>query len=197
MNIDQLPNQREHERIVLFLRRQWFTLLRIVVAFLVLTIIPIALGIYFWDILSAWLEGPFLGPVIVVSGSLFFLCTWLFAFVEFTDYYLDTWIITTERIVNIEQKGLFERTAAELDLVSVQDATAEVRGFLETIFEYGDVLIQTAGEQERFHFINVNHPEQIKETIMKLALEAKERLSAHNIGTPPTTHVEIKTPSVS
>ena len=53
-----------------------------------------------------------------------------FAFIEFTDYYLDTWIVTTERIISIEQKGLFERTASELDLISVQDATAEVHGFL-------------------------------------------------------------------
>lgn len=195
MNIDHLPNQRENEHIVLFLRRQWFTLLRIVVAFLILTIFPIVLAFYFWDTLSVWIDGPFLGPVIVVGASLFYLCTWLFAFVEFTDYYLDIWIVTTERIINIEQKGLFNRTAAELDLVSVQDATAEVRGFLETIFEFGDVLIETAGEVERFHFINVNHPEKIKETVMKLTLEAKERLSAHNILTPAAPP-ETKTPSI-
>ncbi|MEK7452157.1 MAG: hypothetical protein AAB664_02370 [Patescibacteria group bacterium] len=51
MNLNQLPNQREHEHIVLFLRRQWFTLLRIVSAFLLLTIIPISLAVYFWDVI--------------------------------------------------------------------------------------------------------------------------------------------------
>ncbi|MEK7452158.1 MAG: PH domain-containing protein [Patescibacteria group bacterium] len=135
-----------------------------------------------------------------IGTSFFFLCTWLFAFIEFTDYYLDTWIVTTERIISIEQKGLFERTASELDLISVQDATAEVHGFLETIFEFGDVLVQTAGEQKRFHFLSVNNPEQIKETVMKLTREAKERMSTRGVVHAQATiqtPVEIKTPSVS
>ncbi len=195
MNLHHLPNQRKNEHIVLFLRRQWFTLLRIVIAFLILTIIPIILAIYFWETLSIWLEDPFLGPAIIVAGSIYFLCTWLFAFVEFADYYLDIWIVTTERIINIEQKGLFERTASELDLVSVQDATAEIKGFLETIFDFGDVLIETAGEQQRFHFQSVDDPEKIKETVMRLTLEAKERLNAHG-NRHPIIPTEIKTPSV-
>lgn len=183
MNLEHLPNQRENEKLILFLRRHWITIVRLFISFLLLTFIPIALGVYFFDRLNVWLTQPFLGPIIVITISIYFLCIWLFSFLEFTDYYLDTWIITTERIISIEQKGLFERTASELDLIAVQDATAQISGIFETMLEYGDVLVQTAGEQERFHFIHIDHPEQVKETVMKLALEAKQRLSAH--GNPP------------
>ena len=182
MRLDRLPNQRSDERVVLFLRRHWFALLTVAGAFVLLTGVPLLLGWYYYDQVEDWLSQPILGPIIAIVGSIYFLSIWLFAFLEVTDYYLDTWIITTERIINIEQEGLFKRTASELDLAAVQDTTAEIRGFLQTIFTYGNVFVQTAGEHGRFHFKNINDPESVKETINALVEEDKRRLSALGAG---------------
>mgnify|MGYP001564498211 FL=1 len=182
MRLDRLPNQRSDERVVLFLRRHWFALLTVAGAFVLLTGVPLLLGWYYYDQVEDWLNQPILGPIIAIVGSIYFLSIWLFAFLEVTDYYLDTWIITTERIINIEQEGLFKRTASELDLAAVQDTTAEIRGFLQTIFTYGNVFVQTAGEHGRFHFKNINDPESVKETINALVEEDKRRLSALGAG---------------
>lgn len=177
MRLDHLPNQRPDEHVILFLRRQWFALLAIVVAFVLLVGVPLAAGWYFLDIVEGWLAHPVIGPLLVILGSIYFLSIWLFAFLEFTDYYLDTWIITNERIINIEQQGLFNRTASELDLAAVQDTTAEIRGILQTIFTYGQVYVQTAGEKGRFHFKNIDNPERVKELITRLVEEDKRRIS--------------------
>lgn len=177
MHLDHLPNQRPNEHVVLFLRRHWFALLTIITAFLLLTIIPLFIGWYFFEILESWLAHPLLGPLLVIVGSMYLLSIWLFAFIEFTDYYLDTWIVTNERIINIEQQGLFHRTASELDLAAVQDTTAEIRGIVQTLFTYGQVYVQTAGEKGRFHFKNIDNPEQVKEVIARLVEEDKRRLS--------------------
>jgi ABC-type multidrug transport system fused ATPase/permease subunit len=184
MRLDHLPNQREGEHVVLFLRRQWFALLVIVAAFILLVGVPIILAWYFWEIIQSWIEHPVIGPLTVVLGSAYILSIWLFAFLEFTDYYLDTWIITNERIINIEQEGLFHRTASELDLAAVQDTTAEIRGILQTLFTYGQVFVQTAGQKGRFHFKNINNPEHVKEIVTKLVEEDKRRLSALGAGAP-------------
>ena len=178
INIDHLPDQRQDEKVVLFLRRHWFAVLRLVIAFILLITIPIGLILYFFEPLSVFIADPFFGPATIIALSVYFLSTFLFVFFAFTSYYLDTWIVTTERVIDIEQNGLFERIDSELDLNAVQDATAEVSGMLETFFDYGDVLIQTAGEQEHFHFINVPHPERIKQKVMELAIAAKERLGS-------------------
>lgn len=178
MHLDRLPNQRPNEHVVLFLRRHWFALLTIIMGFLLLTIIPILIGWYFFETLEPWLADPILGPLMVIVGSMYFLSIWLFAFIEFTDYYLDTWIVTNERIINIEQQGLFHRTASELDLAAVQDATAEIRGIIQTLFTYGNVYVQTAGEKGRFHFKNIDNPEHVKEVVTRLVEEDKQRLSA-------------------
>lgn len=175
-HLNQLPNQRENEEVVLFLRRHWFAILIIVVSFIVLTGIPILLGWFFFDTIESWLAHQVIGPIFVVLSSIYFLSIWLVAFIEFTDYYLDTWIITNERIINIEQEGLFHRTASELDLAAVQDATAEIHGFLQTIFSFGNVFVQTAGEKGRFHFKNIDNPEHVKEVIAKLVEEDKKKI---------------------
>jgi membrane protein YdbS with pleckstrin-like domain len=181
---DHIPNRRQNEKIVLFLRRHWFAVLSLVVSFVLLTVIPLGLGIYFWDTLSIWLSEPFVGVGLSVVISIYFLCVWLVTATGFTDYYLDTWIVTNERIINIEQHGLFQRTASELGLTNVQDVTAEISGVLETVFKFGNVEIQTAGEKTRFEFMHVPHPERVKESIMQLVQESKHVAGITNPETP-------------
>jgi uncharacterized membrane protein YdbT with pleckstrin-like domain len=71
--------------------------------------------------------------------------------------------------VNIEQKGLFVRHISELNFSRIQDVTAEVEGILPTVLNYGDVLVQTAGEESRFIFRQVADPYQVKDMVMKLS----------------------------
>ncbi len=189
MRLDHLPNQRPNEHVVLFLRRHWFAIMTIVVAFLFLVSVPLVLGWYFWSDIQQYLSHPIMGPLISIVGSMYFLSLWLFVFIEFTDYYLDTWIITNERIINIEQEGLFHRTASELDLASVQDTTAEIRGILQTVFTYGNVFVQTAGQKGRFHFKNINNPERVKEIVNKLVEEDKLRIAKQG----PSPKAKVKT----
>ena len=175
MNLSHLPNSRPNEKVVLFLRRHWFAPFTIIFWFIVLSVIPISIYWFFVETIHGWLAHPFFGPVIIVFASMYFLSVWLFAFLEFTDYFLDTWIITNERILNNEQDGLFKRTESELNLVSIQDVTAETHGILQTIFTFGNVRIQTAGEKERFNFKNVDNPEKIKALIMRLVEDKRSR----------------------
>lgn len=173
--LDHLPNQRPDEKVVLFLRRQWFAVLRIVVAAACLLGAPAAAVWYFSDRVSAYLAHPTVGPILAVVGCMYVSAVWLFSFLEFTDYYLDTWVITNERVISVEQKGLFNRVASELHLTAVQDVTSEVKGMIETFFDYGDVFVQTAAEKERFALRDIDHPERVKELILKLVETDKKR----------------------
>lgn len=83
------------------------------------------------------------------------------------DYFFDVWIITNERIINIEQKGLFVRTVSELKFSRIQDVTSEVSGMIPTILNFGDVKIQTASEEDMFLFRHVPDPYHIKDVIME------------------------------
>lgn len=110
-------------------------------------------------------EGP-IGNLLLL-GVLFFLLFLVdFVFILWLDYYFDVWIVTNERIVDIELKGLFQREFSEFKLSRVQDVTVEVHGILPTFLDYGDVHIQTAGEARSFVFAQVPHPYKAKEVIL-------------------------------
>jgi len=179
MRLDHLPNQRKDEKIELFLRRHWLAVVSILIGFTALVGLPLTVGYLFSPQLDLVMSHPIFGPVLVVVGSMYFMAAWLFAFIEFTDYYLDVWIVTNERIINIEQEGLFHRTASELHLTAVQDATSDVRGIIRTLLDYGNVQIQTAGEKGRFVFKNISRPERIKEKILLLVEEDKKKHGGH------------------
>lgn len=86
----------------------------------------------------------------------------------FIDYYLDVYIVTNERIVDIAQDGFFRRSISELYLREVQDVSATVKGIFPTTMHYGDITIQTAGERPNFVFKNVPNPYKISKIIVDL-----------------------------
>ena len=83
-------------------------------------------------------------------------------------YYLNVHIITNERVVDITQPGILHHTISELHLSRVQDATAEIKGFLHTFLDYGNVYLQTAGETERFVFSEIPNPTKVEKLILDL-----------------------------
>lgn len=118
---------------------------------------------------------------LVFFQTFFLIFLWLYLFIFWIDYYFDVWIITNERIINIEQKGLFQRIASELHLERVQDVTAEVRGFFPTLLDFGDVIVETAGHEGHFLFRRVPDPYQYKELVMRLSQAShKESLPSAN-----------------
>ncbi|MFZ2299792.1 MAG: PH domain-containing protein [Candidatus Moraniibacteriota bacterium] len=160
--------QRENERILRIIHRHWFNLFSHLLLILVFSVLLIAslfiAPLVFPEILDARNARFF-----VFVENTFFIFVWLFGFLLWIDYYFDVWIITSERIVNIEQKGLFVRHISELNFFRVQDVTATVEGLLPTVLNYGDVEVQTAGEENRFIFRQVPDPYHIKDMVMELS----------------------------
>jgi hypothetical protein len=88
---------------------------------------------------------------------------------------LDVWIITNERIIDIQQKGFFSRVISEQRHYRIQDVTSEVNGIIATVLKYGNVYVQTAGSKQRFFFHEVPNPEEVRNTIIRLAERSKRK----------------------
>lgn len=163
------------ETIVRIVRRHWFDILKQYLIFFGLLVLLVTAAIVFPLFLSE-AEIERMSPLVFFVGSFLALLSWVYMALIWIDYYLDAWIITSERIVNIEQKGLFVRHVSELKLQNIQDVTTEVEGLIPTVLNYGEVHIQTAAEQTRFLFRNVPDPYAIKGEIMRLQKEAKRHI---------------------
>src|SRR3990167_7284967 len=86
----------------------------------------------------------------------------LFLFVHWLEFYLDVWVVTNERVINVDQRRLFSRRVSEVRLAQVQDITSEVEGFLHTFFKFGDINLQTAAESGKFTFKNIPNPDNVR-----------------------------------
>ena len=164
------------EQIVLYLRPFWLTMFGPLLAASLFYAIPTVLVIIFWSIVHGWLANPLLGPIITIALSIYTATVWLFTFGKFVDFYLNTWVVTTMRIIDADQIGLFGRSVSELHLANIQDVTTKVNGVIQTVFNYGDLMAETAAEQEHFNFYNAPHPEHIKEVIMRLVEAEKDKI---------------------
>ena len=170
-HLSETINQQPHERILFLLRRHPITFAAKIILCLFLFLLPFLLRPLMIDPLA----DPFWGPLLILLGSAYLLLVTVFFHALFIDYYLDIWIVTNDRIIDVHQSGLFKHTVSELDLKQVQDVTSETVGIFGTFFNYGTVRIQTAGAKQRFDFQNIAKPHEIRGKILKLAeLDARE-----------------------
>ncbi len=171
--IDLYPGEKvEH-----VFRKHWIVCLTSILTFI--------LFIFLYFLLSYLLpkEGDFLPFYTLIRYiCIFFLLN--FALISFLDYYLDIVILTNERIVEVEQKVLFGRSISELHLIDIQDVTSQTKGFLETLFNFGTVSVQTAGTTRYFVFKHLSNPRFIaqKITTLKANLKKPEKPPSKKIG---------------
>lgn len=115
--------------------------------------------------------------ILIFTGSAFLLFMLLFTMVEFFDFYFDQYIVTDRRIVDISQQRLFSRSVAELPLEDVEDVNAKTSGYFGTIFDFGDVEIQTAGSKPNFNFSKILHPTQVAAMVIDLSSQARRGIA--------------------
>lgn len=154
------------EEVVLSVRKHWLYLLRpfllgLLMLFLIVLIFFLAGG------KSAFtFENKELVLRLVVSTSALF--TILFSYIVWLVKYLNIFLVTNERLVSINQLALFVRKISVLEYSSVEDVTVTQKGMLATFFNYGTVLIQTAGEKSNFEVTYIPEPEKLQDKIMEL-----------------------------
>ena len=108
--------------------------------------------------------------------SLLLLFLWAIIFLVVANYYLDYWIVTDERTIHTELKGLFNRVSSSVNHDRIQDITVEVKGFLSTLLNFGNLHIETAGEFQRFTFKQISNPYQTKDIIFKAQKEYLKKM---------------------
>ena len=158
-------NLHENEKILMVLRKHWFELSGAVAAF-ALALVAAPLVLTFLPLLPGGMNEIITEAVVNFFLSLYIMVLSVFLFYFWADYYLDMWIITTERIIDINQLGLFSREISEIPLRHVQDVTIEVHGIIETFLKFGTIRIQTAGERE-FIIHDVPDLYEAKDLILK------------------------------
>lgn len=174
----------ESENLIAVFRKHIFYFLTQIVGLVFVAIMPFFLYLFSKSFFS--LEISYQSVYLFLFVYLIFLTIlWHIGFVLWTDYYLDMWVLTDKRLIDVEQKRLFSREVSSVRLDNIQDIKLEILGFIHTFVGMGSVHVQTAGSQKEFVIHNAKNPEQVKEFI----------LSAHNKQMESTKTVRIENPT--
>lgn len=161
---DSFKGREAGEKVILLVRRHLFPLFLRLGFFFVAGLVPIIIWAVFFSYL---IESGLMLPLIFVS-SLWYMFLWLATFHTLTLYTLNVIIITNRRIIENEQRGLFDREVSELLFFRIQDISVHVSGVVETFLKFGSIVIQTAASERQFIFRDIPHPEKVKDTIMQM-----------------------------
>jgi hypothetical protein len=169
---DLHPNERIH----MMVRRHWIIPTIKLVSWVIL--ILLVLG-------SEWLLRSWLADFYVEINTnifelirlSFLMLGFLGIFMSWIMYYLNVQVITNERIIDVNQKGLLHHETTEFNIEVLQDATTEIKGLIANALNFGNVHVQTAGENQNFVFDHVADPHKIARTIMELHQQAQNKRS--------------------
>lgn len=150
--------QETGERVVLLLRAHLVTLAPALLLIIFLVFVP-------------FLAPPILSLLAVGASVLTSLQTFLivlfwylivfaYAFYKFIFWYFNIYLVTNERIVDFDFRGLLHKETSYANLLQIQDITPKTIGFFGTFFHYGDIYVQTAAARPEFEFHHVPRPNE-------------------------------------
>jgi len=171
-----IPNQRNDEIVFVLSRKHFIDYLPFALILVALTVIPMGallIGIIpFTEFLvSSSVQTrdiiilAFMAYYVILAGV--FITSWV-------SFYFYIFVVTSERVVEIQQRGLFNREFNELDFQQIEDISSMTTGFLNTFFNVGDIKIQTAGKVAYFSIERVWRPQLAVEIIHSLTHQAKD-----------------------
>ena len=174
----QFPGQHEGEVVNMVFRQHPLVMRKQLILGLLLILVAV-LPLDFPQIYSV--AGlPNILALIVLATIGFALLFWFYRWVG---WYYSIYILTDQRLVEIRQKGFFNRSVEEWQLNKIYNVNYSVRGFQAFIFGYGDVVAQTIiGE---FLMPSVKRPIDVHRRIMEAVREAGGAQGMPFDNTPP------------
>ena len=117
-----------------------------------------------------------------ISGPLFYAAIIILILVDlmwllwrYEDWRNDIFQLTDRDVIDIDRKPFgFGESRKQAPLRNIQNVRAERPGFFATLFDYGDVHIETAGAESDIVFDRVPHPSQVLSDIFRRLEEYRE-----------------------
>lgn len=165
--------QDPEEELILLVRRHIVTNWKWVLVALVMALAPLFLvGLPFLIGLPA--------RYMLMTGVLWYLLVVAVVLEGFLNWYFDVFIITDERIIDIDFRNLIYKNITSTKINNIEDVTHSVSGVLPSLLDFGTVLVQTAGAgvtiqptdtRASLEIIDTPHPARVSKLINELILQ--------------------------
>jgi phosphoglycerol transferase MdoB-like AlkP superfamily enzyme len=148
------------EKVMIVGRRHWVNLLPIMVG-CGLVLIGMVYGIYWLGKASDQVTRliPIPISVLLIAATMLAAFVVLIAALSYWVFVQSQIIVTNAHVIQINQAGLFGR--------NVQDVRSTKSGFWPTLLDYGDVMVDTSGDEQNFVFRQAAHPDLLANKIIE------------------------------
>lgn len=148
-------NQEDGENMLLLLRRHWVTNIHWLAASLLMILAPSIIfpTLSFLKFLKFF---PFKFQLVFLVA--WYILTFSYVFVSFINWYFNVYIITNHRVIDVDFYNLLYKEISACSIEKIQDVTYKVGGTIGVLFDFGNIYIQTAGEEENIEFELVPKP---------------------------------------
>jgi uncharacterized membrane protein YdbT with pleckstrin-like domain len=157
----RFETQESNEEVILLLRRHWVTNIPWIAIAILMLWAPLVLSIFpLLDFMPARYQ--------FMALILWYLLTTAFIFEKFLSWYFNVYLVTNERLIDYDFFNLLYKTTTEAEITKIQDINVQMGGLAQTVFNYGTVLIETAGEIPNLEFEQVPNPAAVTKRIREL-----------------------------
>lgn len=157
--------QEDNETIHLLLRRHFVINVPWIALVVFLSILPV-----FFPFISSTIPLPNISPsTLLLLMAFYYLIIFGLVLLNFTLWYFHVGLVTSIRILDIDLAGILYRQVTVTRHENVEDVTYDQAGFIPSLFNYGNVHIQTAGTQANVEFDRVPKPSKVADIIGDLA----------------------------
>lgn len=163
----KFETQEHEEKIVLLLRQHVITNIPWVLMTVLLFFAPLLLD--YIPLLSFLPE-----KLQYVAVIFWYLIVTAFALEQSLSWFFNVYIITDERVIDVDFYNLIYKEISDTKLDKIQDVTYTMGGVIRTFFDYGDVMIQTAGTVNNFEFLAVPNPAEVSKILQELRTEEEQ-----------------------
>lgn len=112
-----------------------------------------------------------------VLPLLYYSALLTYAIVKFNEWFYNLIIVTNKRLLFYSFSPLTTYRVSETYLENIQDVSQSTVGFFPSIFNYGDLLVQTASQRAKFVIKNIPRPTWVRNILVDLASLAEEQRS--------------------
>jgi len=179
MNLFAVDLRREFElepgeEVLVETRKHWLLFVLELLPFAIIAILPLVIPtlLAIAPPLAPYADRFSIGSASGRAGlGIWFLLVWTAAWGFYTRYYLNVWVLTNMRIVEITQHRFFDREVSSVLVSRVQDVTTEVSGVLFSLLHIGNIHVQSAGTVDEFHMNGVGNPGRLRDLILSHVAE--------------------------
>lgn len=161
----------ENEQIVYEIRKHHFGLVGVyAIGFLVTIALAVAviglLYLFDGDQVGIGSDLSFLRPIVGLLGIIFTVASLIMTGVAAYLYESNVVYVTTDKLAQVLYKTIFNRKISQLSIGDIQDVTTNQKGLFAHLFNYGTLVVETAGEQSNYTFTYTPHPYEATRAIV-------------------------------